>query len=78
MGGESGPGARVPKIDWVRAIRDRCEEEKVAFFFKQWGGTRKKETRRQLLDGRTWDDKPDGQRAQRGEPGLASGDQQTM
>ena len=57
VGGESGPGARPPKIEWVRAIRDRCEEQEVAFFFKQWGGTRRKHTGREL-DGRTWNGKP--------------------
>ena len=57
VGGESGPGARLPDVEWVRALRDRCQEEGVAFFFKQWGGTRKKEAGRHL-DGRTWDDKP--------------------
>ena len=68
VGGESGPRARVPKIDWVRGIRDRCKQEGVAFFFKQWGGTRKKEAGRQL-DGRTWDDKPNGCGARRPETG---------
>ena len=53
VGGESGPGARPPNIEWVRAIRDRCEKQGVAFFFKQWGGTRKKHAGREL-DGRTW------------------------
>ena len=57
VGGESGPGARPLRIEWVRAIRDRCDEQGVAFFFKQWGGTRKKHTGREL-DGRTWDAKP--------------------
>ena len=61
VGGESGPGARLVKVGWVRAIRDRCEEQDVAFFFKQWGGTRKKKTGRQL-DGRTWDGRPDEHR----------------
>jgi len=23
--------------DWVRAIRDQCQQAGVAFFFKQWG-----------------------------------------
>jgi protein gp37 len=31
----------------------------VAFFFKQWGGTNKKKTGREL-EGRTWDEIPDG------------------
>ena len=61
VGGESGPGARLLKIEWVRAIRDRCEEQDVAFFFKQWGGTRKKKAGRHL-DGRTWDGRPDAYR----------------
>jgi protein gp37 len=42
---------------WVRKIRDRCIAQGVPFFFKQWGGTRKKLTGREL-DGRTWDQMP--------------------
>ncbi len=49
-GGESGPRARRMQPDWVRAIRDGCREEEVAFFFKQWGGPRPKSAGR-LLDG---------------------------
>lgn len=37
VGGESGPGARPMSVDWVREIRDACEAQGVAFFFKQWG-----------------------------------------
>lgn len=37
VGGESGPGARPMRPDWVRSIRDQCGYEGVAFFFKQWG-----------------------------------------
>ena len=36
-GGESGPGARPPRIEWVRSIRDQCAAAGVPFFFKQWG-----------------------------------------
>ena len=57
VGGESGPGARPMEASWVRAIRDRCSEEKVPFFFKQWGGVWKSRQGR-ILDGRTWDDMP--------------------
>ncbi len=57
VGGESGPGARPMASDWVRTIRDRCAEQNVAFFFKQWGGKRKKKTGR-TLDGRTWNARP--------------------
>jgi len=53
-GGESGPGARPMDPDWVRDIRDQCRAAKVPFFFKQWGGVRKKKAGREL-DGRTWD-----------------------
>ena len=58
VGGESGAGARPMQPEWVRAIRDRCLERGVAFFFKQWGGVRKKRTGR-TLDGRIWDDLPE-------------------
>jgi len=37
VGGESGPGARPLHPDWVRSIRDECQEAGVAFYFKQWG-----------------------------------------
>ena len=37
VGGESGPGARPMHITWVRSIRDKCVEERIPFFFKQWG-----------------------------------------
>jgi protein gp37 len=57
VGGESGPGARTMDPQWVRKIRDRCILQSVPFFFKQWGGTRKKLTGRGL-DGRTWDEMP--------------------
>lgn len=57
VGGESGPGARPMQADWVREIREQCAKVKVAFFFKQWGGTNKKRAGR-LLDGRTWDGMP--------------------
>ena len=57
VGGESGPGARPMDPDWVREIRDQCLSAGVHFFFKQWGGTRKKAAGR-LLDGRVWDEMP--------------------
>jgi protein gp37 len=37
VGGESGPGARPMHRDWARAIRDECRDNRVPFFFKQWG-----------------------------------------
>jgi protein gp37 len=56
-GGESGPGARPMPIEWVRSVRDQCEDQGVDFFFKQWGGVVKK-TRGRILDGRTHDAMP--------------------
>jgi hypothetical protein len=50
-GGESGARHRRVDIDWIRALRDRCGEQSVAFF-KQWGGHRLKSGGREL-DGRT-------------------------
>lgn len=57
VGGESGPGARPMKREWVVSIRRQCREQGVAFFFKQWGGVRKAKSGR-LLDGRTYDEYP--------------------
>jgi protein gp37 len=57
VGGESGPGARPVEREWVKDIRDQCLRANVPFFFKQWGGTRKKKAGR-LLEGRTWDELP--------------------
>ena len=37
VGGESGPKARSMKKEWVLNIKKQCEEQGVAFFFKQWG-----------------------------------------
>lgn len=57
VGGESGPGARPMEQAWARDIRDQCLHDRVPFFFKQWGGVRKKLAGRSL-DGRTWDQMP--------------------
>lgn len=57
VGGESGPGCRDMEAEWVRLVRAQCLTSRVPFFFKQWGGVRKKSTGR-LLDGRTWDGMP--------------------
>ncbi|MGV8084391.1 MAG: DUF5131 family protein [Coriobacteriia bacterium] len=57
VGGESGPGARPIREEWILDIRDRCLAADVPFFFKQWGGVRKKAAGRQLQD-RTWDEMP--------------------
>ena len=58
VGGESGPGARPMRREWVVSIRRQCREQGVPFFFKQWGGVRKAKSGR-LLDGRTYDEYPE-------------------
>jgi protein gp37 len=56
-GGESGPGHRPVRREWLRELRDRCQDEGVAYFFKQWGGHRPKSGGREL-DGETWSQMP--------------------
>ncbi len=57
VGGESGHGARPLDPNWVLDIRDQCQRANVPFFFKQWGGVRKK-TAGRVLEGKTYDDYP--------------------
>ncbi len=57
VGGESGPRARPMKREWVTSILEQCEAAGVPFFFKQWGGVRKKKAGREL-NGRTYDHMP--------------------
>ena len=57
VGGESGPGARPMKKEWVIDIQRQCREQKVHFFFKQWGGVNKKKTGRKL-NGRVYEAMP--------------------
>ena len=57
VGGESGRGARPMNREWVISIRDQCANAGVPFFFKQWGGFRKKLAGR-TLDGRIYDEFP--------------------
>lgn len=37
VGGESGNKARRMDLEWVRNIRNQCQEAGVKFFFKQFG-----------------------------------------
>jgi protein gp37 len=64
VGGESGPGARVLKSEWVAGIFEQCRRREVPFFFKQWGGVQKHRTGR-LLFGRTYNEMPEKHRAPR-------------
>jgi protein gp37 len=57
VGGESGPGARPMRAEWVRDLRDQCHEEGIPFFFKQWSGVFPKRQGREL-DGRIYDQFP--------------------
>jgi protein gp37 len=57
VGGESGPGYRALDLDWVRALRDRCQAVGTPLFFKQVGGRTPKAGGRQL-DGHTWAEFP--------------------
>lgn len=59
VGGESGPGARTMREEWVAPIRAECEAAGVAFLFKQWGGVDKHATGR-MLNNRTYDALPTG------------------
>ena len=59
-----GPKARPMKAEWVETIKEQCERDGVAFFFKQWGGwgadgkKRPKRNNGHLFAGRTWDEMP--------------------
>jgi len=57
VGGESGPGARHMREEWAVAVRDSCVAASVPFFFKQWGGVRKRAAGREL-ENRIWDQMP--------------------
>lgn len=57
VGGESGPHSRKMDPEWARIIRDACIDLSVPFFFKQWGGPRKKRNGR-ILDERKWNQYP--------------------
>jgi protein gp37 len=58
VGGESGPGARPMKEEWVLEIKRKCHASDIPFFFKQWGGINKKKAGR-LLQGHLWDEMPE-------------------
>lgn len=57
VGGESGRKPRPMKREWVLEIKNQCQDSGTAFFFKQWGGTNKKKTGREL-NGQTWNEMP--------------------
>ncbi|HOE39910.1 MAG TPA: phage Gp37/Gp68 family protein [Bacteroidales bacterium] len=65
VGGESGNKARPMAKEWVLNIKQQCEKNDVAFFFKQWGtwGADKVKRNKKLngkeLDGKIWQQFPE-------------------
>jgi protein gp37 len=65
VGGESGAKARPMKQEWAVNIKQQCEEQGVAFFFKQWGTwgadgiRRNKKSNGRTLLGQEWSEYPD-------------------
>lgn len=65
VGGESGVNARPMKKEWALNVKHQCEEQNVAFFFKQWGtwgadGVRRsKKNNGRLLEGQEWNEYPE-------------------
>jgi protein gp37 len=64
VGGESGVSARRMKPEWAISVQKQCEEQKVAFFFKQWGTwgadgvKRSKKENGSILVDREWKEEP--------------------
>lgn len=56
-GGESGHGARPCHPDWVRSLRDQCQDARVPFFLKQMH-INGKLVKMPVLDGQVWDQMP--------------------
>ena len=57
--GESGPGCRPIKKEWVESLQKIAKNNGTAFFFKQWGGVNKKMTGK-LLNGEIVQEYPIG------------------
>lgn len=57
IGGESGYDFRPVRKEWILDIIKQCKKQKVAVFFKQWGGIRPKSGGR-MINGRTFDEYP--------------------
>jgi protein gp37 len=60
VGCETGPRSRtrVTKSEWVRTIRDQCEENNIPFFYKQARDAQGMRVSLPALDGRQWLEKP--------------------
>jgi protein gp37 len=58
VGGESGRTPRPINEEWVIDIKEQCQYAKVAFYFKQWGGTNKKKAGK-ILEGEIYNQMPE-------------------
>jgi protein gp37 len=64
VGGESGHNARPMSPIWAIDIQKQCDEQDVAFFFKQWGAwgedgvKRSKKANGRILLGKEWNEEP--------------------
>ena len=64
VGGESGNKARPMEKEWVVNIKEQCDKNDVAFFFKQWGTwgadkvKRNKKVNGKKLEGKIWQKYP--------------------
>jgi len=65
VGGESGHKARPMKPEWAINIQTQCDNQNVAFFFKQWGTwgadgvKRSKKANGRILLGKEWNEEPE-------------------
>ena len=65
VGGESGTKARPMEKEWVINIKQQCENDDVAFFFKQqgtWGADKVKRNKKingKEIDGKIWQQYPE-------------------
>lgn len=64
VGGESGPKARPMQPGWAASVQKQCTQQKVAFFFKQWGAwgadgiKRSKKANGRIFLGQEWNEEP--------------------
>ncbi|WP_417363659.1 DUF5131 family protein [Galbibacter sp.] len=64
VGGESGSKARPMDPEWAIDVQRQCDEQDVAFFFKQWGTwgadgvKRSKKANGRILMGKEWNEEP--------------------
>jgi protein gp37 len=57
IGGESGPDWRPMDLEWVRQLRDKCQQGRVPLYFKQTNGLYPR--RNATLDGQSYQELPE-------------------